>query len=208
RWGKADRHEIRRVLVHCAIFALVIALIATLMLWKGSIDHIKLVLGALASAYVVRGVAMYVVKRWRGMPRGRRYPAEMAGMLLAHLGVGIFIAGALLSQALSVQKDVRMEPGQTQVVGSYTFRFDGVEHAQGPNWTADEGTITVFNGNGKQVKVLHPQKRTYPRGQVQTEAAIAPGVTHDLYTALGEPLDSGAGNAWSVRIYYKPFVHW
>ncbi len=208
RWGKADKREIRRVVIHCAVFGLVIALAAVLMLWKGSIDHLKLVLGALASAYVVRGVFMYAAKRWRGVPRGRRYPAEMAGMLLAHLGVGIFIAGALLSQSLSVQKDVRMEPGQKQTVGSYTFRFDGVDHMQGPNWTADEGTLTVFNAKGKQVKVLRPQKRTYPRGQVQTEAAIAPGVTHDLYTALGESLDGGSGKAWSVRIYYKPFVHW
>lgn len=208
RWGKADKHEIRRVIVHCVIFALVIAVAAVLMLWKGSVSHLKLVLGALASAYVVRGVFMYAAMRWRSMPRGRRYPAEMTGMLLGHLGVGIFLAGVLLSEALSVQRDVRMEPGQQQTVGSYSFRFDGVHHAEGPNWTAEQGTLTVFNASGKKVTVLHPQKRTYPRGQVQTEAAVNPGITRDLYTALGEPLDSGDGNAWSVRIYYKPFVRW
>jgi cytochrome c-type biogenesis protein CcmF len=38
-----------------------------------------------------------------------------------------------------------------------------------------------------------------------TEAAIEPGLTRDLYVALGEPMDAGA---WSVRIYCKPFIRW
>jgi cytochrome c-type biogenesis protein CcmF len=38
-----------------------------------------------------------------------------------------------------------------------------------------------------------------------TEAAIDPGFTRDLYVALGEPMDEGA---WSVRLYYKPFIRW
>ena len=38
-----------------------------------------------------------------------------------------------------------------------------------------------------------------------TEAAIASGPFGDLYVALGEPVD---GSAWSVRVYYKPFVNW
>jgi cytochrome c-type biogenesis protein CcmF len=38
-----------------------------------------------------------------------------------------------------------------------------------------------------------------------TEAAIHPGLTRDLYVALGEPLGDGA---WSVRIYCKPFIRW
>jgi cytochrome c-type biogenesis protein CcmF len=38
-----------------------------------------------------------------------------------------------------------------------------------------------------------------------TEAAITSGLLRDLYVSLGEPVDGGA---WSVRIYYKPFVVW
>ena len=38
-----------------------------------------------------------------------------------------------------------------------------------------------------------------------TNVAIDPGIFRDLYIALGEPLDD---NAWSVRIYYKPFIRW
>ncbi|HET7268524.1 MAG TPA: heme lyase CcmF/NrfE family subunit [Oleiagrimonas sp.] len=212
RWGKGDKREIKRVVIHCAAFAAVIGIAAALMLWQRSSSDLRLILGAVASAYVLRGVTMYAAKRWRGVPRGRRYPAEMAGMLLAHLGIAIFIAGVLLSESLSVQRDVRMAPGQTQTVGSYEFRFDGVKQVQGPNWTARQGTITVFDASGDQVAVLHPQKRTYAGGRVQTEAAVDAGFIHDLYAALGSPLDASAasptGGAWSVRIYDKPFVRW
>lgn len=41
---------------------------------------------------------------------------------------------------------------------------------------------------------------------MMTEAAIDRGVTRDLYIAMGERLDDG--DAWAVRIYYKPFVRW
>ena len=38
-----------------------------------------------------------------------------------------------------------------------------------------------------------------------TEADIDTGVLGDLYVSLGEPVEDGA---WSVRIYYKPFITW
>ena len=38
-----------------------------------------------------------------------------------------------------------------------------------------------------------------------TETAIDSGLFRDLYISLGEPV---SGGAWSVRVYYKPFVSW
>ena len=68
--------------------------------------------------------------------------------------------------------------------------------------------VTVTR-NGKTIAVMHPQKRTYLRGEVQTEAAVKPGVMRDLYVALGEPMDAAnIAGAWSLRLYYKPFIRW
>jgi len=39
-----------------------------------------------------------------------------------------------------------------------------------------------------------------------TEAAIDPGWRGDHYVSLGEPV--GAGGAWGVRVYVKPFIDW
>ncbi len=207
RWGRGAPGTIARLVVGCGLTAIVItaayAWLATeAMDWRGW-------LGGIGAVYLFTGVAAYVVKRWRSAPAGHRFTPEMAGMLLAHAGVAIFIAGAMLTTSLTVQRDIRAEPGQVYDVAGYSFRFDGIKHVAGPNWTARQGTVTVFR-DGKELAVLHPQKRTYPRGQVQTEAGISKNIMHDLYVALGDQIDTTAsgGEVWSMRVYYKPFVRW
>ncbi|MGY3039044.1 cytochrome c-type biogenesis protein CcmF [Rhodanobacter sp. TND4EL1] len=204
RWGKGDGPVLKSLLLRVFTAALACAIIAAFL-----VDgNLKAIVGVAAGVWVVVGVLLYAYKRWREMPRGRRYPGELAGMLLAHLGVGIFVIGVLLSESLSVSRDVRMAPGESQHIGSYDFRFEGVHHTTGPNWTADQGVVTVTRGD-KPIAVMHPQKRTYPRGQVQTESAVNAGVTRDLYVALGEPMDANnLEGAWALRLYYKPFIRW
>jgi cytochrome c-type biogenesis protein CcmF len=53
---------------------------------------------------------------------------------------------------------------------------------------------------------MFPEKRNYTAtGSVMTETAIDSGIFRHLYISLGEPV---GGGAWSVRVYYKPFVGW
>ncbi|WP_266181611.1 heme lyase CcmF/NrfE family subunit [Dyella humicola] len=204
RWGKGDTALLKGVMLRAGLAAAACAIVAGLLTDGTS----KVIAGTAAAVWCGFGTLLFVIKRWREMPAGRRYPAEMAGMLLAHFGVGVFLAGVLLTNALSVERDVRLSPGQTESIGGYDFRFDGVQETTGPNWQGDQGTVTVMR-NGKQIAVMHPQKRTYTRGQVQTESAIDPGVTRDLYVALGEPMDrSQPEGAWALRLYDKPFVRW
>jgi len=127
------------------------------------------------------------------------------GMLLAHVGVAVFIVGVTMVKGYETESDVRMNVGETATIGGYTFRFDGTEDIVGPNYTAVRGTFHVSR-DGRETTVLYPEKRRYTaQNQVMTEAAIDPGLLRDLYVSLGEPLDGGA---WSVRLYHKPFVDW
>jgi cytochrome c-type biogenesis protein CcmF len=205
RWGKnSEIAPLKSVLLRVTIAAVACAIVAAFFVDGG----LKAIMGVAAAVWVAVGVLLYVYKRWREMPRGRRFPAEMAGMLLAHAGVGVFLIGVLLSESLSVTRDVRMAPGESQTIGSYYFRFGGVHATRGPNWHAEQGTVTVTH-DGQLVSVMHPQKRTYLRGQVQTESAIDPGITRDLYVALGEPMDpQQLEGAWALRLYQKPFIRW
>ncbi|MGH8082669.1 MAG: heme lyase CcmF/NrfE family subunit [Lysobacter sp.] len=163
----------------------------------------KVAAGVGGAVWVAAGTARFVWTRVRG--NGTRFTAEMLGMTLAHTGVAIFLIGALLVEGLSVQREVALAPGKSLDLGRYSFRFDQVKHSVGPNYEADFGTVTVFDG-GEELTVLHPEKRAYASGgQVLTEAAIARGFTRDLYVALGEPLGNGA---WAVRVHIKPFIRW
>jgi len=136
--------------------------------------------------------------------RARSQPRSYYGMLLAHFGVAVFVIGVTLVKGYEVEKDVRMEAGDTAHVGGYEFRFDGVTQVPGPNYMASRGSLQVTR-NGQPVTVMTPEKRSYFSHQMpMTEASISPGLTRDLYVSLGEP----EGDAWIVRVYYKPFVDW
>ena len=142
-------------------------------------------------------------QRWLSL---RATPSSIYGMTLAHCGTGIFIIGIAFTSAYTVEKDLRMTPGDEYFLSGYHYRFDGVENRDGPNYRADVGTITVFN-NETEVARLHPEKRFYLRqSNAMTEAGIDAGLFRDLYVALGEPLDENG--SWSVRLYYNAFVRW
>jgi len=137
---------------------------------------------------------------------GARGSGSYYGMIIAHFGIAVFIIGVTFVTQFDVEQDIRMSPGQTVELAGHTFRFDGAEAVQGPNYRADRGTIRVFNRAGKEVAVLNPEKRTYlVQTRPMTEAGIDPGFMRDIYVSLGETLGNGD---WALRLYYKPFVRW
>ncbi|BCT94055.1 c-type cytochrome biogenesis protein CcmF [Lysobacter helvus] len=163
----------------------------------------KVAAGLAGATWVAAGTARFLWSRFE--QRGRAFTAEMLGMTLAHTGVAVFLVGALLVEGLSQQRELALAPGESVALGTHRFEFEGVEHRRGPNYEADHGTVRVFDGD-RELTTLHPEKRAYASGgQVMTEAGIAPGWRGDLYVALGEPL---GGDAWAVRVHYKPFVRW
>lgn len=139
---------------------------------------------------------------WAGL---RSLSRSYWGMQLGHLGLAVCALGVVLVSHSSIERDLRMAPGEQVELGGYQFAFEGIEHQQGPNYTSDRGTVKVFK-NGQPIAVLHPEKRLYSvQGMPMTEAGIDAGFTRDLYVALGEPLSDGA---WAMRLHVKAFVRW
>jgi cytochrome c-type biogenesis protein CcmF len=135
----------------------------------------------------------------------KRIKISYWGMVTAHIGVAICIIGVGLTSAYSIQRDVRMLPGETISLANYQFEFVTIEPYEGPNYIADQATVLVTKKNST-IALLKPQKRRYfSSGQTMTEASIDSSIFRDLYIALGEPLQ---GDAWAIRIYIKPFVMW
>ncbi len=132
-------------------------------------------------------------------------PRAYQGMIVAHLGVAVFIIGVTMVKGYEIEHDLRMSPGDSVLVGGYSFHFDGLSELPGPNYSAVQSHFTVTR-NGQLLAVLEPEKRIYTvQNNPMTEAAIDAGVFRDLYMSMGEPVGD---KAWSVRIYIKPFAHW
>ncbi len=211
RWKHDEPERLIRELWVAFALAAVLLVVAALPVFSGGHWYVPLGIGLagwLLFSHLTglrdhlknkRGPAAWLADLRGG---GRSYYA----MLVAHLGVAVFIIGITMVSNFGVEKDVRMSPGGVQEAAGYRFQFDGVTTVPGPNYQAQRGRFLVFQGD-KQITVLQPEKRVYVASrQPMTEAAIDAGLRRDLYVSLGEPV--GDTGDWAVRIYYKPYVRW
>ena len=206
RWKKDQLGRLIRPLGFPFALALILGL-----LWPAFFGdyHLAAVFGGVLGLWTIFAALSGLWGRTRAGQRWQslsRTPSAVFGMSLAHIGLGVFVIGVTFTSTYSIEKDLRMAPGDTYAIGDYTFRFDGINQHRGPNYLSDTGSITVLRGDRLET-VLNPEKRIYLVQQMpMTEAAIDAGLTRDLYVALGEPLDDGG--SWAVRLYLKPYVRW
>ena len=209
--GRWKRDEWRRLAAKIR-WPLLVVVLASVALAIGTPATWAMAAGTGFALWIAVGVVLGVgdrIRHRRGASMRRVFGLGFTGMTLAHLGAGVFIAGVTWTTGAGVERDVRLEPGESVAVSGYSFRFDGVAPHLGPNYRAVRGTVQVFREgrDGERYTVLHPEKRTYlAQEEPMTEAAIQPGFTRDLYVALGEPV--GTEGAWTMRVQYKPLVRW
>jgi cytochrome c-type biogenesis protein CcmF len=129
------------------------------------------------------------------------------GQQTAHVGFIIAVIGVAFTSTLSIERDVALRIGETVNVQGYDFALTDLRETRGSNFDATQAEVTVTK-KGKEVTILHPEKRTYIISTMPTtEAAINANLMRDLYVALGEPIAEGS-NQWAVRIYVKPLIRW
>jgi cytochrome c-type biogenesis protein CcmF len=207
RWKEAEVPDLWRRLRWALGVSVVTAVLLPLI---GGTFKPLVSFGLLLALWIVTTAFVSVRERFRNVPGGlgtqiARQPRSYWGMHLAHIGIAVFIVGVTLVKGYEAERDVKMAIGDVVTVGGASFRFEGVTNATGPNYRAARGKFTVLK-NGAELRVLEPEKRLYNAGGMpMTEAAIASGLFGDLYVSLGEPVGT---NAWSVRVYSKPFVTW
>ncbi len=166
--------------------------------------------GFLLALWIVAASITTLVSRLKqtpgtGIAKWRAQSRSFYGMLLAHMGMAVFVVGVTMVKSYEAEKDVKLSVGESVDLGGYTFRFDALNDVKGPNYVAARGTFTVTQG-ASAVSIMHPEKRIYNvQKNPMTEAAINTGFTRDLYVSLGEAVEGGA---WVVRVQVKPFVDW
>jgi cytochrome c-type biogenesis protein CcmF len=212
RWRHAPLPELAARLKWALAVAIVTALLLPLVLGRWTP---LIALGLFLALWIVTSTIVNLRQRLQSSHR-RGLLAKLAanstsyyGMLLAHLGVAVFIVGVTLVKGYESEQDVRLDVGGTVTAGGYEFKFLGVTPGPGPNYRALTGTVEVRK-DGQLIETLRPEKRIYnASGQSMTIAAISTGILGDRYVSLGEPLaNDDVRGAWGVRIYLKPFVDW
>ena len=186
---------------------------AALTAWLGGKITLGSVVGLLMAYWIVYTVATELWERIRPagsvrtsvLHRLGQLPRATVGMMVAHLGVAVFVFGVTMVGTHDVERDVAMSPGDSTTVNGYTFTYQGVRPMKGPNYEGMQGHLVVTR-NGALVSDMHPEKRVYRvQRNPMTEAAIDSRIQGDLYVQLGEVIQ---GDTWLVRIWVKPFVSW
>jgi len=200
-WGKADlKSWTKWALGGVGLVAVFLAL--GVGLWSISIGA---ALGLALGLWLVFG-AVWELKR-RAVTPGRvfRLPPRVWGMTLAHLGLGLFVIGAVVETTGRYETTVALAEGGSAKVIGWTLTLDQVRAIEGPNWYADRAVLTATRGGA--TALLTPMKRYYPAAQMPTtETAIHKTGTGDLYAALGEQRMVEGEPRWVFRVYYNPLI--
>ena len=156
--------------------------------------------GVVAGLWIVASSLRDVLPQWRNR---RRLPRAHWGMLVAHIGLGLFVLGVTVTSSYNVEMDESIRPGESLALDRYTLTFVGVRNVEGPNYQAIEGEFELRR-DGQLINTLTPQKRVYRvQKSPMTEASIDSGWVRDVFVAMGDDL---GGGAWSVRLQYKPMI--
>jgi cytochrome c-type biogenesis protein CcmF len=131
-----------------------------------------------------------------------RAPLATWGMVIAHFGIAVSLAGMAANAAFSSERLAIAKMGETLRVGPWLVQLEAVTPTAGKNWTAIEAELRASRGSGPII--LKPQTRYFSDPPTETnEAAIETFWNGQLYTVVGKP--DGAG-AWQLRLWWKPFV--
>jgi cytochrome c-type biogenesis protein CcmF len=198
RWKRGQLGESRQRLLGSFVLALVVGLALILGVYadRSLLGPIGVVLGL----WIIFSSLIDPVDRLR---RGLSISPAVLGMTLAHIGLGVATIGITTMESRMVERDVALAPGQQVELGRYTFRFESVEQADGPNYGAVRARLVVTR-DGKPVTVMLPERRNYyVSEQSLAEASLDVGWRRDLLATLGEEL---GGGAWSLRLQVRPLM--
>ena len=139
-----------------------------------------------------------------------RTPLPVFGMVIAHFGVAVALAGMATESAFIKEKLAAVAVGETVAVGDWSVTLSDVQPVAGPNWPALEGVLHVKRGDGAAL-VMRPQARAFSNPRQETnEAALLTRWNGQLYAVLGQSAGAGEDGRerWQLRLWWKPLVWW
>ena len=208
RWKRDDWHRVVSQLIVPAAAAIITA---TVLFSIGFGIHLIAALGIGLAAWIIAGSGIILVQRTRlfrarlttSINLARTTPRAVYGMILAHAGVGLTVAGITAVSAWQQEQILLMRPGEQVSIAGYEFTLNDVKRVKGPNFDAERARFTISR-DGTEFTSMTSERRFYPvRKVVTTEAGIKAINLSNLYVALGEANNDGQ---WVVRIYHHPLA--
>jgi cytochrome c-type biogenesis protein CcmF len=204
RWKTMSGKLLLAQIASSFFLAIIVAAVFPLV-YAGEMNF-KVALGMFVATLLIATTLRDVWVKSKGkISRFSKLSLSYWGMVIAHLGVAVTVIGITVVSNFSIEKALKMYPGESAVVSGYDFKFAQIGTMQGPNYSAHVGVFEISK-QGELVATLHAEKRRYKvKGSMMTEAAIDAGLFRDLYVSMGEPLEDGA---WAMRLQVKAYMRW
>lgn len=138
--------------------------------------------------------------RWHML---RRTPVAIWGLVVAHLGLGLFVAGVTAMTAWQEEAVVSIPVGGSVEIGGYEITLAEVIGGAEQNYQFERGTFSVAK-DGRDLFSMSSERRFYPvSNRVTTEAGIRPRGLTNIYIGMGERQSNGE---FVARLYWHPLV--
>ena len=127
------------------------------------------------------------------------------GGYIVHLAIIMLGVGITASSFYSVQRDVVMEPGDTETLGKYTFKYIGVNEESFSDRVEETAEFKVWSGD-KYIGYMYPYRAFYPEFRIAaTRGAINSSPMEDFYLVPSEFGDDGQA---VFRALINPMIWW
>ncbi len=196
RWRGDSATRLKVLLVPTMAFAVLAVGLA--VLWPGA-GFWPIVALALA---IATAIGAFVPLLGRNL---LRTPITLWGMVIAHFGLAVSIAGMASEAGWSSERLAAMRIGETAQVAGWTARLEDIRPVAGENWVAIEAQLKMVR-NGKTY-TARPQSRQFVNpGQQTSEAALLTRWDGQLYAVIAAPEGEATPERWQIRLWWKPFV--
>ena len=193
-WGKENKSKILKKIFPNILLTVIMTIVVFTIYQSYSIIGI---VGIILAFWIISNNLMILFKKTKKTP---------AGMIIAHLGIGLLILGITGSSVWQKEKITRMKIDSETKIEKYNIVFKKIDEITRLNYVALQGNFIVYDEKKAIVTKLKPENRFYPiTKNFTTEASIHTNLLRDLYIVLGE---GNLSDGWVVRIYYNPLVIW
>ena len=218
-WRKTSKQSFIRNFTTPVIAGLVMALVLYIINFRGYVlisFSLSVFVLTTISLEFARGIRSRITVHkenpltafWRLLRKNRsRY-----GGYIVHVGI-VFMFIGFTGHAFDIEKEFGLKKDETNHLGGYTFVLQNIREEERPNhyaWIAD---LHVSDASGKEIVMLHPEKRIYfhrnpdpERRQPHSELDIYSTMKQDIYSIFNS-VDLENGVAY-LKIMINPLVNW
>ena len=211
-WGTATPAQLRKALLPPLAGAAVFAALGFALGARNVWTLVTLAFGGFTAQVTLRELWLPIRQRLRreGLAQAivetQRQSRRRTGAYVVHAGVVLIIIAIAVSSTMGIDKEARLQAGESFELGRYTLTFMGADEVQEPHRTSLIARVEVRAG-GRVLGILTPRMNHYhtQREPIGTPA-VRTGFGHDLYLSVMNV--DAAAQTLGVHALVNPMVGW